>query len=188
VKRIFEFVDKVKFGKDSGELNIKLNNVIKNVSKYYENFQYRKATIELRALFDLMENSCSKKTFEKFLKMLSPIMPHITEELWNKLGNEDLISVSSWPKFDEKKLKVKKKEVDLNEKVIELVKRYLKGRKVDKIYLYVVPFEVEKLDVKKLEKELGKKINIFSVKDENKYDPEGKAKRARPGQPGVFFE
>ena len=115
-------------------------------------------------------------------------MPHITEELWNKLGNEDLISVSSWPKFDEKKLKVKKKEVDLNEKVIELVKRYLKGRKVDKIYLYVVPFEVEKLDVKKLEKELGKKINIFSVKDENKYDPEGKAKRARPGQPGVFFE
>jgi len=34
--------------------------------------------------------------------LLSPIAPHLAEELWEKLGEKNSIFNSSWPKFDEK--------------------------------------------------------------------------------------
>lgn len=186
VNKIFEFESFDK--KDSPELEVKLNNVVKNVSEYYDNFNYRKATIEIRELFDLIEKGCSKKSFGVFLKLLNPICPHITEELWEKIGGKGFISNSSWPEFDSKKLKVKKKEVDLNSKVVDLIKGHLEGKKVSKIYLYVVPFEVEKLKAETLKKEFGAEVFVYSVKDEKKYDPQGKSKKARPGMPGFWFE
>ena len=227
INRIFDFFEKVKFRKDSKDVEIKLNNVVKNVSEYYENFNYRKATIEIRELFDLFkrtlkksnsfqsrapktldfafsrqenfaflilqnslkkESHISKKSFEVFLKLLNPICPHITEELWSKLGHKDFISISEWPKFDSKKLKVKKKEIDLNQKVVEVVKSVLGKGNYSKVYFYVVPFEFEKLDSKKLEKEFDKKVEIFSVKDSRKYDPQNKSKKARPGLPSFYLE
>jgi len=31
--------------------------------------------------------------------MLSPFAPHIAEEMWEKLGNKELVSKSEWPKY-----------------------------------------------------------------------------------------
>ena len=39
-----------------------------------------------------------------FLKLLNPIAPHITEELWSMLGNNNTISYEAWPTYDESKL------------------------------------------------------------------------------------
>jgi leucyl-tRNA synthetase len=190
INKIFNFSDKIEFGKDSEKLEVKLNKVIKNVSEYYENFDYRKSTIEIRELFDLIdsEKEVSKESWEKFLKLLNPICPHITEELWSKLGNKEFISNSEWPSYDEKKLKIKKKQVDLNSKIIDLVKGYLEGKKVKKIYLYVMPFEKDKIDIKKISSEIEKEIFVYATNDPKKYDPSGKSKKARPGMPGVWFE
>ena len=33
--------------------------------------------------------------------MLAPIAPHIGEELWDRLGNEDTITYQPWPTYDE---------------------------------------------------------------------------------------
>ncbi len=195
IRKVSESLEKTKLGKDSPELEFKLNLTIKNLTNYYDNFEYRKASIELRELFELIfeQKEISKKSLENSLKLLSPICPHITEELWSKLGNKDFLSMSSWPAFDEIKLKVKKQEVDLNEKYINLVKEIIlrvesKGVKVTKTYLYVVPFEVTKINKLKVSKEIGKELEIFSVKDEKKYDPENKSKKAIPGMPGVYLE
>jgi leucyl-tRNA synthetase len=194
VKKIIGFVQEFSEGKDSEEIEVKLNNTIKNVTDYYGDFQYRKATIELRELFDLIiEKSCSKKTFGVALKLLNPICPHITEEIWEKIGEKGFISISVWPKFDENKLKIKKKEIDLNSKIGENVGEMIKkleekGTKIEKVYLYVIPFELSKYQKDILEKIWGKKVEIYSVKNEEKHDPEGKSKKARPGLPGVYFE
>ena len=45
--------------------------------------------------------------WEKFLKILAPFAPHITEELWRQLGNKDSIHTSSWPQFDQSLLQSK---------------------------------------------------------------------------------
>ncbi len=45
-----------------------------------------------------------KEFVEGFVKLLSPIAPHLSEELWNKLGHETTISYEAWPTYDETKL------------------------------------------------------------------------------------
>jgi leucyl-tRNA synthetase len=188
VNKIFEFAENFEAKKDSEEFEVKLNNTVKNVTEYYGNFQYRKATIELRALFEMMEKGCSREAYEKFLKMMNPICPHITEEFWEKLGNEGFISKSDWPTYDENKLEIKKKEIDLNLKAIEMIKPHLEKGDFDRVHIYVMPFEIEKVDVVKISEGLGKEVLVYSVKDADKYDPQGKAKKSRPGMPSFYLE
>ena len=195
INKIFEYFDKVKLGKSNSKIEEKLNLTVKNITNYFENFQYRKSIIELRELFDLIynENENSKDVLEKFLKLLNPICPHITEELWEKLGNKEFISISNWPKVEESKIKVKEQKIDLNVKYASYVKDIVgrvesKGTKIKKIYLYVVPVEIDKINAKKIEKELGREVKIYSVRDAKKYDPENKSKRAKFGLPGVYLE
>lgn len=40
-----------------------------------------------------------------FLQLLNPVAPHITEELWQLLGNNSSIAYSIWPSYDEEKTK-----------------------------------------------------------------------------------
>lgn len=191
INKIWRIAQEIKFGKDSEEVSMKLNKTIKNVSEQIENLDYRKSTIELRELFDLISKSgeVSKDSFGKALKLLSPFCPHIAEELWEELGNKDFISTSEWPKYVE--IKEKKSEEDLNEKFSFGIKSTLdriQDREVKKIYLYVMPFEISLVDKKKIEKSIGKPIEIFAVNDPKKYDPENRAKKAVPGRPGMFVE
>jgi leucyl-tRNA synthetase len=37
---------------------------------------------------------------EGFIKMLNPIAPHMTEELWQKLGHDESITYAAWPTYD----------------------------------------------------------------------------------------
>jgi leucyl-tRNA synthetase len=65
---------------------------------------------------DLSEGCVSKntlkETIEKMILLLSPFSPHISEELWTKIGNkEGIFDKVSWPKYDEKLLI--KEEIDL---------------------------------------------------------------------------
>ena len=41
---------------------------------------------------------------EGFVKLLNPIAPHMTEEIWSVLGHEGTVSYEAWPTYDEAKL------------------------------------------------------------------------------------
>jgi len=43
----------------------------------------------------------SKSVMEKFVLILSPFAPHISEELWAMLGHKDTLAYEPWPTFDE---------------------------------------------------------------------------------------
>ena len=42
--------------------------------------------------------------FKKFLQLLAPFAPHVSEELWHELGGKKSIHLSGWPAYDESKL------------------------------------------------------------------------------------
>lgn len=181
-------LSEIKIGKDSDNLTKMVNKTVKDVSEQIESLDYRKSTIIIRSLIDtvIKEKEISKDSLESVLKIVSPFCPHIAEELWSKFGNKDLISLSDWPKF--KDVKDKKGKVDVSGKIVERVKEILDKVDGEKIYVYVLPFEKDGLDEKKIGKELGKEVKIYSVTDKDKIDPENKSKNAKPGMPGVYVE
>ena len=55
-------------------------------------------------LNDIFDNkSLSTEQFKAFISLLCPFAPHICEELWEKLGEKELLSLSKWPEYDEAK-------------------------------------------------------------------------------------
>jgi leucyl-tRNA synthetase len=46
----------------------------------------------------------SLKDFKLFIQILSPFAPHITEEIWQNLGEKKSINKSFWPKWDKRKI------------------------------------------------------------------------------------
>ncbi|MEM4605952.1 MAG: leucine--tRNA ligase [Candidatus Pacearchaeota archaeon] len=188
-KSVIKVFDKIKIGKTEENFEKEINKAIKSVTHYIETIDYRKATIEIRRIFELLEkqDEASKQTLENALKLLAPFCPHIAEELWEKLGNKPFISLDEWPKV--KEIKEEKKEEDLNKKIISEIKPILeKFPEKKKVYLYVLPNEIEKINKEKIQKELQKEIFVFSVKDQNKYDPQNKSKKALPGKPSFWIE
>lgn len=186
--KVLNILKNVEFGKDSEKLVKKLNQSITLISQQIENIDYRKSTIILRELFDMIhdEKVVSQESLEKALKLLAPFCPHITEELWERLGHKDFISLSEWPKAIEIKSESVKK--DLNETIINQLRDLLvKFPQTKKIYAYVLPFEIGKLDKDKISKEFTQEIEIFAVNDPKKFDPENRSKKALPGKPGVYL-
>ena len=41
-----------------------------------------------------------REALEALVKMLAPMVPHLAEELWQRLGHDDLVTGSSWPVVD----------------------------------------------------------------------------------------
>ncbi|MFA5061386.1 MAG: alpha/beta fold hydrolase [Candidatus Pacearchaeota archaeon] len=190
IKKVEETFQNLKINQDSDEMTKKINDTIKEVTEQIENIEHRKATIKLRELFEFLskQKEASKETIEKSLILLSPFCPHIAEELWEKIGNKKSIFLSKWPEF--KETKIKKSEENLDNKIIKYVKETLNKfeKKVNKIYIYVMPFEISSINTNKISKELKKEVFIYSVKDPKKFDPENRSKKALPRKPGIYFE
>lgn len=201
IYRIFDYYNnlKSKLGKSSLRLESRLNKVIKEITSDLEQFRYNLAIIKLRQVFESMENEkqISKKDAESFLKLLHPFCPHITEELWHKIGNKTFVSKEKWPSYDDKKIneELEKQEQQVNQ-TIEDIKNIIKIMKEkqnkipEKVYLYLIPKELAlyKEFNEIIEKSLNLKINISAVNDFKKYDPQNKAQKAKPGKPAIYLE
>ena len=59
-----------------------------------------------------------------FISILNPFAPHITEEIWEMMGGEGLLSLHAWPQYDESKTvdAVVEIAVQINGKVRSVIK------------------------------------------------------------------
>lgn len=83
-----------------------LHESIKKVTDDIDRLSFNTVVSQLMILLNQLvkESSYSKQTVKNFLQLLNPLAPHISEELWNRLGGSGSISDASWPVFDESKL------------------------------------------------------------------------------------
>jgi leucyl-tRNA synthetase len=83
-----------------------LHQTIKKVSEDIEGMGFNTAVSSMMMCLNEMEKSeaISVEDFKKFLQILAPFAPHVTEEIWHELGEKKSIHTSAWPKYDETKL------------------------------------------------------------------------------------
>jgi leucyl-tRNA synthetase len=83
-----------------------LHKTIKKVSEDIESMHFNTAVSTLMIFVNEMEKSeVSREDYKKFLQILAPFAPHITEELWSMLGEKKSINLSDWPSYDENLIK-----------------------------------------------------------------------------------
>ncbi|MDO6802420.1 class I tRNA ligase family protein [Wenyingzhuangia sp. 1_MG-2023] len=89
-----------------------LHKTIKKVQEDIENFSFNTSVSTFMiAVNELGALKCAKKEIlEPLLVLISPYAPHITEELWEKLGNTESIAFAPFPEFDASHLVESSKE------------------------------------------------------------------------------
>lgn len=105
VWRLFVETDKVQ-EKENSNLDKVYNYTVKKVTNDYENMFFNTAISQMMIFVNAAtkENIVPKKYAEGFVKLLSPVAPHIAEELWNRFGHDNTITYEAWPTYDESKL------------------------------------------------------------------------------------
>jgi leucyl-tRNA synthetase len=80
-----------------------LHKTIKVVTRNLENLEFNTAIARLMEFvnFFTAETTRPKSVLEQFLLLVSPLAPHICEELWQLLGHNHTLAYEPWPQFDE---------------------------------------------------------------------------------------
>ncbi len=150
-------------------LERRLHQTIIKVTDDLTNFRFNTA---IAALMELNNNlykfkdsavvgtDAWRETLETVLKLMAPIFPHISEELWHHLGHTDSVHVQNWPQGDAEKAREDEVEVvvQINGKIrdrllvtpgtaantleqqalaLEIIQKWLEGKNIRKVI--VVP-------------------------------------------------
>lgn len=112
VKGCRKFLDKVwrtqelvDVDSNSEKMETLIHQTIKKVSEDFENLKFNTAIAQLMTLLNEFNNfdKIPKEQFKIFLILLNPVCPHITEEIWQRMGYEGYVHEANWPEYDESK-------------------------------------------------------------------------------------
>lgn len=126
LERVYKLADeKIPLKKDvpetKTELYKKINTAIKKTTEDIENYSHNTAVSELMILINELYKNKNDPWLDYGIKILiqliSPFTPHIAEELWSKIGNQESIFDSKWPEFEEIKEETVNIIIEINGKV-----------------------------------------------------------------------
>ncbi|MCB9820583.1 class I tRNA ligase family protein [Candidatus Nomurabacteria bacterium] len=142
---------------DTKSLDTLLHKTIKKVTDDIERYKFNTAISAIMIFINEVEKEkkISKEQYSTMVKLLSPLAPHVSEEIWREvLGNSKSVHLEDWPVYDESLIKEEEVNisVSVNGKSRSLVK---------------VPFDSEEefvLSVAKEDQNVSKWIDGKNIK------------------------
>ena len=104
VYRLFVEDNKIK-DEENKNLEKVYYQTVKKVTNDYESLNINTAISQMMIFINAVqkENVFPREYAEGFVKLLNPLCPHITEEIWHEVfKHKDTIAYEPWPKYDEK--------------------------------------------------------------------------------------
>ena len=104
LERVWKLQDILVDGDEySDDLKGEMHRTIKKVSSDFENLKYNTAIAAMMSLINdfYKKNAVTKAEYKTLITMLNPVAPHITEEIWQRIGGEGRLYQQSWPEYDE---------------------------------------------------------------------------------------
>jgi len=168
----------------------RLQNLIANVTGSVEKMRLREALHEILFAFEgdlswylKRVKAKGRNDYDGILHqihsirvaMLSPFAPHISEEMWEKLGNSEMVSKSSWPAVNTNVIDAKAIQAeDLLKSIIEDIANILKVTKINpkKITIYTADSFKSKAYHSILEKVMAEQTNMGVIMKELIANPE----------------
>ena len=106
LNKVWKLQDKIqnKFKIENHDLEKLVHKTVKKVTEDIENFRFNTAVSSLMVLVNEMEKreKIPFSLYSLFVILLSPLAPHISEELWQKLRHKKSIFFEKWPEYDKK--------------------------------------------------------------------------------------
>ncbi|MDF2543792.1 MAG: leucine--tRNA ligase [Herbinix sp.] len=89
----------------SSNLETKMHQTIKKVTMDYESMKFNTAIAAMMSMVNefYKVGSVTKGEFKTLIALLNPVAPHMTEELWQLLGEQGRVYQQKWPVYDEQK-------------------------------------------------------------------------------------
>ena len=80
----------------------RMHRAIRKVSEDFEAMKFNTAIAAMMELVNAFysENAVTRDEYMTLLMLLSPVAPHICEEIWERMGGEGMICQQSWPAYD----------------------------------------------------------------------------------------
>ena len=105
LERVWGLAEKVQEGDSySKEHEVLMHRTIKKVGEDADNLKANTAIAALMSMVnEFYDKGVNKAEYKTLLTLLNPFAPHITEELWQQMGETGLLSVAPWPVYDEAK-------------------------------------------------------------------------------------
>ncbi|MDQ6985405.1 MAG: leucine--tRNA ligase [Candidatus Dojkabacteria bacterium] len=101
--KIWDQSEKVDESFESDEQEKMIHKLIKKVTEDINSMSFNTAVAKMMEFVNFVskEEKINKSVWERFILVIAPFGPFISEELWNKSGNEFSVHKQSWPSFDE---------------------------------------------------------------------------------------
>lgn len=102
VQKVYRILSESSAKDEDATVQRAIHNAIKRVTESLEKLQFNTAISALMECLNSIEaaGGCSAESAKTFASLLSPLAPHLSEELWSKLGGKGFIIDQQWPIHD----------------------------------------------------------------------------------------
>ena len=104
LKRVENMADNLTDEPMNAEQERLVHQLIADMTERLENMRFNTAISAMMEFINAFSGKMPRPAYEVLVQMLNPFAPHMTEEIWERLGHKEMLVFQPWPTYDSAKL------------------------------------------------------------------------------------
>ena len=104
LKRVENMADNLTDAPMDAEQERLVNQLIADMTDRLENMRFNTAISAMMEFINAFPGQMPRPAYMVLIQMLNPFAPHLTEEIWQRMGHEEMLVFQPWPTYDASKL------------------------------------------------------------------------------------